>query len=70
MHKSLGIGSQISQISGIYYPSKMDNYCKIVKGIKFYGRYMDDTYIIGNSKEELKSLLDDIDKICKNKEFL
>ena len=36
MHKSLGIGSQISQISGIYYPSKMDNYCKIVKGIKFY----------------------------------
>lgn len=65
MHKSLGIGSQISQISGIYYPSKMDNYCKIVKGIKFYGRYMDDTYIIGNSKEELKSLLDDIDKICK-----
>ena len=65
MHKSLGIGSQISQISGIYYPSKMDNYCKIVKGLKFYGRYMDDTYIIGNSKEELKSLLDDIDKICK-----
>ena len=65
MHKSLDIGSQISQISGIYYPSKMDNYCKIVKGIKFYGRYMDDTYIIGNSKEELKSLLDDIDKICK-----
>lgn len=65
MHKSLGIGSQISQISGIYYPSKMDNYCKIVKGIKFYGRYMDDTYIIGNSKEELKYLLDDIDKICK-----
>lgn len=65
MHKSLGIGSQISQISGIYYPSKMDNYCKIVKGIKFYGRYMDDTYIIGNSKEELKSLLDDIEKICK-----
>lgn len=65
MYKSLGIGSQISQISGIYYPSKMDNYCKIVKGIKFYGRYMDDTYIIGNSKEELKSLLDDIDKICK-----
>lgn len=65
MHKSLGIGSQISQISGIYYPSKMDNYCKIVKGIKFYGRYMDDTYIIGHSKEELKSLLDDIDKICK-----
>lgn len=64
LHKSLGIGSQISQISGIYYAHKMDNYCKIVKGIKYYGRYMDDTYIISNSKEELKQLLDDIEKIC------
>jgi hypothetical protein len=64
MNKSLGIGSQISQISGIYYPTKMDNYCKIVKGIKFYGRYMDDTYILSNSKEELQQLLEDITKIC------
>jgi hypothetical protein len=64
IHKSLGIGSQISQISGIYYPTKMDNYCKIVKGIKFYGRYMDDTYILSNSKEELQQLLEDITKIC------
>ena len=65
VNKSLGIGSQISQISGIYYPHKMDNYCKIVKSIKFYGRYMDDTYILSNNKEELKQLLEDIDKICK-----
>lgn len=66
MKKSLGIGSQISQISGIYYPTKMDNYCKIVKSIKFYGRYMDDTYIIANSKEELKELLEEISEICKS----
>ena len=65
VNKSLGIGSQISQISGIYYPHEMDNYCKIVKSIKFYGRYMDDTYILSNNKEELKQLLEDIDKICK-----
>lgn len=64
INKSLGIGSQISQISGIYYPTRMDNYCKIVKQMKYYGRYMDDTYIISNSKEELKSLLIDIQKIC------
>lgn len=64
INKSLGIGSQISQISGIYYVHKMDNYCKIVKGMKYYGRYMDDTYIISNSKEELKQLLEDIIKIC------
>ena len=65
VNKSLGIGSQISQISGIYYPHEMDNYCKIVKGMKYYGRYMDDTYILSNNKEELKQLLEDIDKICK-----
>lgn len=64
INKSLGIGSQISQISGIYYPTRMDNYCKIVKGIKYYGRYMDDTYILSNSKEELKKLLEDIKNIC------
>ena len=64
INKSLGIGSQISQISAIYYPSKMDNYCKIVKGIKYYGRYMDDTYILGNNKQELQELLGDIQKIC------
>ena len=64
LHKSLGIGSQISQISGIYYVHEMDNYCKIVKGIKYYGRYMDDTYIISNDKEKLKELLNDIEKIC------
>lgn len=41
MRKSVGIGSQISQISGVYYPTRIDNYCKIVKGMKYYGRYMD-----------------------------
>lgn len=64
LNKSLGIGSQISQLSGLYYPHEIDNYCKIVKGIKFYGRYMDDTYIISNSKEQLHSLLNEIKEIC------
>ena len=64
IHKSLGIGSQISQISGIYYPTRMDNYCKIVKKMKYYGRYMDDTYILSNNKEDLKQLLEDIIVIC------
>ena len=62
--KGVGIGSQISQIIGIYYLTEIDNYCKIVKACKFYGRYMDDTYIIHPDKEFLKSLLKDIEKIC------
>ena len=66
LRRSLGIGSQISQLSGLYFPHIIDDYCKIVKGIKFYGRYMDDTYIISNNKEELKSILLDIRRICKD----
>jgi len=65
MRKSLGIGSQISQISGILYPTEMDNFCKIVRGNHLYDRYMDDTAIIHESKDYLKSLLnDDIVRIC------
>ena len=53
----VGIGSQISQVSGIYYPTRLDSYFKIVKGVKYYGRYMDDTYIIHRDKDYLKQLL-------------
>ena len=65
LRRSLGIGSQISQISGLYFPHVIDDFCKIVKSIKYYGRYMDDTYIISNDKEELKRILIDIRKISK-----
>lgn len=63
MKKSVGIGSQISQIAGIFYTTRLDNFLKIVKGIKFYGRYMDDFYIIHQDKEFLKSILIDIRKV-------
>lgn len=64
MDKSLGIGSQSSQISGIYYPHRIDDYCKTVRGIKFYGRYMDDTYIIMRDKKELMAVYSDIQSMC------
>jgi hypothetical protein len=64
MDKSLGIGSQISQISGIFFPTPIDNYCKVVRGCHWYARYMDDSYVISNSKEYLKALLEDIIRIC------
>lgn len=65
MEKSVGIGSQISQICGIYYPTRIDNYCKIVKGMKYYGRYMDDVYVIHKDKEVLKQLLKEVDELSK-----
>ena len=60
LKKSMGIGNQLSQITGVYYPTPMDNYCKIKKGIKFYGRYMDDSYAIVKTKDEAKQLLKEL----------
>ena len=66
IRKSVPIGDQTSQVIGIYYPHRIDNYCKIVKGIKFYGRYMDDIYVIHESKEYLRKLLAEIKEIAKS----
>ena len=52
----LGLGSVISQNAGLYYFHRVDNYIKIVLGRKYYGRYMDDFYIICRDKEEAKEL--------------
>lgn len=60
MPKSVNIGDQIAQSIGIYYPITIDNYAKIVRGCKWYGRYMDDIYVIQRDKEELISVLEGI----------
>lgn len=62
--RGVDIGSQPSQNIGISYPSKIDNYIKIVKGVKYYGRYTDDMYIIHKDKEFLKQLLKEIKQIA------
>lgn len=65
--KSCNIGDQLSQIIGIYYPHEIDSYVKTVKGFKYYGRYMDDFYIIHNSKDELIKILCDIENLASKK---
>lgn len=60
MNKSVNIGDQLSQIVGIYYPYRIDNYVKYVRSQKFYGRYMDDWYIMNPNKKELQDLLGNI----------
>lgn len=66
MAKHLNIGDQVAQVAGITYPMEIDNYVKIVKGVKFYGRYMDDSYAIHESKEFLEGLLRDIVRIANS----
>jgi hypothetical protein len=50
--KGLGLGSQVSQISAIFYPNKIDHYAKEALSLKQYGRYMDDSYFIVRTREE------------------
>ena len=64
MRKSVDIGDQLSQVIGIYYPYPIDNYVKYVRSQKYYGRYMDDWYIISPSKEELLDILEHIKVIA------
>lgn len=59
--KGMNLGSECPQIFAIYYLNPIDQYIKVVKGVKYYGRYMDDIFIIGRTKAELKALLADVE---------
>jgi hypothetical protein len=61
---SLGLGSQVSQISAIFMPNKLDHYIKEVLRIEGYGRYMDDLYLIHADKKYLEECLVKIKEIC------
>lgn len=60
--RGLGLGSETSQINAIFHINKIDHYIKEVERIKYYGRYMDDSYIIHKDKEFLKQLLARLEK--------
>lgn len=66
MAKHLNIGDQVAQTAGISYPIRIDNYIKIVKGVREYARYMDDSYAIHESKGFLQELLCDVIEIAKD----
>lgn len=55
--KSLGLGSQVSQMTAVFYPNRIDHYIKEQLKIKGYGRYMDDFYLIHENREYLKECL-------------
>lgn len=65
MRKHLNIGDHVAQDAGIAYRIPIDNFVKIVKGVKFSGAYMDDSYAIHESKEFLQDLLSEIIEIAK-----
>lgn len=63
--KGLGLGSETSQINAVTLRNALDHYIKEVLGIKGYGAYMDDSYLIHEDIEYLKECLVKIEEFCK-----
>lgn len=61
--KGLNLGSEAPQILAVYYLNPVDTFIKVVKGMKYYGRYMDDSFIIDCSKRNLSLLLTEIEEV-------
>ncbi len=61
-NKGLNLGGEPPQIFAVYYLNMIDTFVKIVKGIKYYGRYMDDIFVIAQTKTELKQILKEIEE--------
>jgi len=60
----LAIGNFTSQVFSNFYMSSFDHFVKSKLNVKHYGRYVDDFFLVSNSKEELK------ENIPKIKHFL
>lgn len=65
-NKGLPLGNQISQVFALLYLSGLDNFITGELGVKYYGRYMDDFYLIVHDKEYAKYCLDAIYKFVES----
>lgn len=62
----MGLGSQISQICALASLNALDHNVKEKAHIRYYGRYMDDGYLIHHSKEYLQKCRKAIIRFCRN----
>lgn len=65
--KGLPIGNQTSQAFAIRYLDEMDRVIKEKYRVKYYIRYMDDFILISKSKEYLKTILNNLEILLKEK---
>ena len=56
----LPLGNQCSQVFALLYLNGLDHYIKEVLDCKYYGRYMDDFYLLSDDKKYLKDCLQKI----------
>ena len=55
--KGLTIGALPAQMLGNFFLTPFDHYCKHHLGLRFYGRYVDDFFVVHTDKEFLKQLI-------------
>jgi retron-type reverse transcriptase len=60
------IGNQTSQLFALLYLDGLDHYIKDTLGLPYYGRYMDDFYIIVNTKDDAVKILGKIKTFVKD----
>lgn len=63
--KSLGLGSQISQITAVAYPDRLDHFIKEVLRVRHYERYMDDGVLLFRTKQEAQDAAIEIGRFCE-----
>lgn len=63
--KGIPLGNQINQGFALLYLDGMDKLIKCELGVEYYGRYMDDFYLIHPDKEYLKYCLEVITEYLK-----
>ena len=66
-NKGLCIGFQTSQWLAVYYMSELDHFIKEKLHIKYYGRYMDDFYMIHKDRKYLEYCLKEINRFVETR---
>lgn len=66
-NRGICIGFQTSQWIAVYYLSGLDHFIKEKLKIKYYGRYMDDFYLIHKGKEYLEHCMEEIRRYVEDK---
>ena len=61
----IGLGSELSQFLALLFANPIDHLIKDKLKFKYYIRYMDDGFIISDSKERLQEALIEIQEMCK-----
>lgn len=61
------IGNYFSQYDGNFYLAEFDHWIKEIKHIKHYYRYMDDMCVFAKTKEELHTLLAEVNEYLQTK---